>query len=66
MNKSDKGMNLAVFNTESLLLNDHHVEVVGSSYQPQKLSQSHVLYDQLGHPLIFWTGAGECGIVESE
>jgi hypothetical protein len=52
-NKSDEGMNLAVFNTEGLFLNDHQMEVLQSSYQSQKLSQSHMHYDQLVYPLIF-------------
>jgi hypothetical protein len=42
------------------------MKVVPSSHQPQKLSQSHVLYDQLVYPLIFWTKAGGRGITESE
>jgi hypothetical protein len=66
VNESDEGMNVAVFNAEGLLLNDHQTEVLRSSYQPQKLSQSYMLYDPLVYPLIFWTGAGGCGIVESE
>jgi hypothetical protein len=66
MNESDEGMNLAVFNAEGLLLNDHQMEVLRSSYQPQKLSTSHVFDDQLVYPLIFWTGVGGCGIMESE
>jgi hypothetical protein len=66
MNESDEGMHLAVFNAEGLLLNDHQMEVLRSSYQPQELSQSHMLYDQLVYPLTFWTGAGGCGIMESE
>jgi hypothetical protein len=66
INESDEEMNQAVFNAEGLLPNDHQMEVFRHSYQPQKLSQSHMLYDQLVYPLIFWTGADGCGIMESE
>jgi hypothetical protein len=66
MNGSDKGMNLAVFNAERVLLTDHQMEVLRSSYQPQKLSQSHIFYNQLVYPLISLTGARGCSIMESE
>jgi hypothetical protein len=66
MNESDDGMNLAVFNAEGLLLNDYQMEVLRSSCQPQRLSQSHMLYNPLMYQLIFWTGAGGCRIMESE
>jgi hypothetical protein len=66
MNESDEGMNLAIFNAEGLLLNDHQMEVLRNSYQTQKLSQFQMLYDQLVYPLIFWSGSGGCGISQSE
>jgi hypothetical protein len=66
MNESDKEMNLAVFDVERLFLNDHQMKVLRGSYQLQKLSQSRMLYDPLVYPWIFWTGAGGCGIMESE
>jgi hypothetical protein len=59
-------MNLAVSNAEGVLLDDHQLEVVRNSYHTQKLSQAHTLYDQLMYPLIFWTGSGSCGVMESE
>jgi hypothetical protein len=59
-------MNLAIFNEEAVVLNDHELEVVRNSYHTQKLSQAHVLYDQLVCLLIFCTGSGGCGVMESE
>jgi hypothetical protein len=53
MNKPDEGMNLEVFNAEGLLLNDHQMKALRNSYQPQPLSQFHMLYDQLVYLLIF-------------
>jgi hypothetical protein len=47
INESGEGMNLAVFSAEGLLLNDYQMEVLRSSDQHQKLSQSHILYDRL-------------------
>jgi hypothetical protein len=66
MNEPDEGMNLAVFNAHGLLLNDHQMEALRNSYQPQRLSQFHMLYDQLVYPLIFWNGSGGSGILDSE
>jgi hypothetical protein len=66
MNEPDEGMNLAVFNTEGLLLNDHQMEALRNSYQPQRSSEFHILYDQLVYPLIFWNGSGGCDIRDSE
>jgi hypothetical protein len=66
MNESDEGMNLAVFDAEGLLLNDPQMEVLRCSYQLQKLSHSHMLYDQRVCPLISWTGVGGCRIMKSE
>jgi hypothetical protein len=59
-------MNLVIFNAEGALLDDHQLEVVRNFYHTQKLSQTHMLYDQLVYPLIFWTGPGGCGVMESE
>jgi hypothetical protein len=53
MDESDDGMNLAIFNAEGTLLGDHQLHVVRNSYHTQKLSQAHMLYDQLMYPLIF-------------
>jgi hypothetical protein len=50
---------------EGALLDDHQLEVVRNSYHTQKLSQAHILYDQLVYPLIFWTGSGCCSLMES-
>jgi hypothetical protein len=66
MDELDEGMNLAVFNAEELLLNRHKMEVLRNSYQPQKLRQFHTLYDQLAYQLIFWSGSGGCGVLQSE
>jgi DNA polymerase III delta prime subunit len=66
MNEPDEGMNLAIFNAEGPLLEDHQMEVLRMSYQSEKLSQFHMRYDQLVYPLIFWNGSGGCGIHESE
>jgi hypothetical protein len=59
-------MNLAIFNAEEALLDNHQLEVVRNFYHTQKLSQAHLLYGQLGYPLIFWTESGGCGGMESE
>jgi hypothetical protein len=59
-------MNLVIFNAEEPLLGDHQLRGVRNSYHTQKLSQEHMLYDQLVYPLIFWTGSGGCGVMESE
>jgi hypothetical protein len=66
MDEPDEGMNLAILNAEGLLLNEHEMEVLRNSYQPQKPCQFHMLYDQLVYPLIFWTGSVGCGIHRSE
>jgi hypothetical protein len=66
MDEPDKGMNLAVFNAEELLLNEHEMEDLQNSHQPQKPSRFHMLYDQLVYPFIFWTGSGGCGVHQSE
>jgi hypothetical protein len=66
MDEPDDGMNLAIFNAQGALLDDHQSEVVCNSYHTQKLSQAHMIYDRLVYPLIFWTGSGGCGMMESE
>jgi hypothetical protein len=66
MDEPDDGLNLAIFNAEGALLDDHQLEVVRNSYHTQKFSQTHMLYDQLVYPLIFWAGSGGCGVMESE
>jgi hypothetical protein len=60
MDEPNDGMNLAIFNAEGILPDDHQLEIVHNSYHTQKLSQVHMLYDQLVYPLIFWTGSGDC------
>jgi hypothetical protein len=62
----DDGMNLEIFNVERASLEDHQLEVVRNSYHTQKVSQTHMLDDQLVYPVIFWTGSGGCGLTESE
>jgi hypothetical protein len=47
MDEPDDGINLAIFNAEGALLDDHQLEVVRNSYRIQKLSQTHILYNQL-------------------
>jgi hypothetical protein len=66
MDEPEDGMNLAIFNAEGALLDDRQLEVVRRPYHTQKLSQAHALYDQFVYPLIFWTGSGGCGVMESE
>jgi hypothetical protein len=66
MDEPDDGMILAIFNAEGALLDDRQLEVVHNSYHTQKLSQAHMLYGQLAYPLVFWTGSGGCGVMESE
>jgi hypothetical protein len=66
MDEPNDGMNLAIFNAEGTLLDDHQLEVVRNSYPAPKFSQAHLLYDQLVYPLIFWTASGGCGVMESE
>jgi hypothetical protein len=66
MDEPDDGMNLAIFNAEGALLDDHQLEVVCDSYHTPKLSEAHMLYDQLVYPWIFWAGSGGCGVMESE
>jgi hypothetical protein len=53
MDEPDDGMNLAIFNAEGAVLDNHQLEVVRNSYHTQKLSQVHMLYDQLVYPLTF-------------
>jgi hypothetical protein len=45
MDEPDDGMNLAIFNAEGALLDNHQLGVVRNSYHTQKLSQTHMLYD---------------------
>jgi hypothetical protein len=66
MDEPDDGMNLAIFNAEVALLDDYQHEVVDNSYHTQKPSQTDMLYDQLVCPLVFWTGSGGCGVMESK
>jgi hypothetical protein len=66
MDEPDDGMNLAIVNAEGALLDDHQLEVVLNSSHTQKLSQTHMLYDQLVYLLTFWTGHSGSGVVESE
>jgi hypothetical protein len=66
MDEPNNGMNLAIFNAEGALLDDHQLEIVRNSYHTQKLSQAHIFYDQLVNTLIFWTGSSGCGVMESE
>jgi hypothetical protein len=53
MDEGDDGTNLAIFNAEGALLDDHQLEVVRNFYHIQELSQAHILYDQLVYALIF-------------
>jgi hypothetical protein len=66
MDEPDDGMNLAIFNAEGTLLDDHQLNVVRNSYHTQRLSQTHMIYNQLVYPLVFWTGSGGYGVMESE
>jgi hypothetical protein len=66
MDELDDGNNLAIFNAEEALLDDHQLKVFRNSYHTQKFLQAHMLSDQLGYPLIFWTEFGGCGVMESE
>jgi hypothetical protein len=66
MNEPDEGMNLAVFNTEGLSLKKYQTEALRSSYQPERLSQFHRLYDQLVSALTLGNGSGGWCILESE
>jgi hypothetical protein len=66
MDEPDDGMNLAIFSMEGALLDNHQLEVVPNSYHTHRLSQAHILYDQLVDPLTFWTWSGGCGAMESE
>jgi hypothetical protein len=66
MDEPGDGMNLAIFDAEGALLDNHQLEVVRNSYHPQKPSQTHMLYDQFVYPLIFWTGFGGFDVMESE
>jgi hypothetical protein len=62
MNEPHEGMNLATFNAEGPLMNDHQMEVLQNSYQSQKLCQFDMLDGQLAYPLVFWTASGRWGI----
>jgi hypothetical protein len=66
MDEPDDGMNLAIFNAEGALLDNHQLEIIRNSYYTQKLSQPHMLSDQLVYPLIFWTAHAGCCVMESE
>jgi hypothetical protein len=61
MNDPNEKINLAIFNTEGVLLNDHQMKVFRHCYQPQRLSQFQMPYDQLVYQLIFWIGGCGCG-----
>jgi hypothetical protein len=63
IDEPDDGMNLAIFNAEGALLDDHQLEVFRNSYYSQKLSQVHMLYDQLRYLLISWAGSGRYGVM---
>jgi hypothetical protein len=65
MDEGDDGTNLAIFNAEEALLDDHQLEVVRNFYHIQELSQAHILYDQLVDALILGTGSGGWGVMES-
>jgi hypothetical protein len=43
MNEADEGVNLAIFNADGLLLTEHGIEMVRSTYQVQKLPQTQSL-----------------------
>jgi hypothetical protein len=66
MNEPDGGMSLAIFNAEGALVNDHQLEVIHNCHHTQKLSRAYMFYNQLVYPLIFWTGSGRRGVMESE
>jgi hypothetical protein len=66
MNEPDNGMNLAIFNAEGPLLNDHEMEIRRNSSQSEKLPPLHMCDDQLVYPLIFWNESRGCGISEPE
>jgi hypothetical protein len=40
------------------------LQAIRKEYGRVKLSQFHMLYDQLLYPLIFWSGTGGCGVAE--
>jgi hypothetical protein len=66
MNKREKGMHLAVSNAEGLLLDEHGLEAIRKSYQRQEILKFHMLCDEFAYLLIFCTGSGTWGILESE
>jgi hypothetical protein len=66
MDEPDNRMDLAIFNAEGVLLNDDQLQVARDSYHTQEFSQTHMLDHQFVYSLIFWTGFGGCGVMESE
>jgi hypothetical protein len=53
------------FQCGGALLNDQQLEVIRISYHPQKLSQTHILYNQLVYLWTFCGGSGRCDVMES-
>jgi hypothetical protein len=66
LEEPDNGLNLAIFNADWVVINDHQSEIPGNFYYTQKLSHVHLICEQVIYPLIFWTGSGGCGTMESE
>jgi hypothetical protein len=66
MNERDEGINMAIFNAKGILLNNHQMELLRNSDQPQRLCQAHMLDNQLLYGRMFWCGSGGCPILESD
>jgi hypothetical protein len=66
MNEPDERMNLASFNAHGIALSGHQIGALRNAYRIQKLCQLHMVDDQFMYLLIFWTGSGGCGILQSE
>jgi hypothetical protein len=60
----DEGFNLAILGDRAARLQAHELDAIRKEYGTVKLSQFHMLYDQLLYPLIFWSGTGGCGVAE--
>jgi hypothetical protein len=62
----DQAVNLAIFNADGFIRNEHQIQALSKTHRVEKLSQYLMLDDQPVCPLIFWNGAGGAGVEERE
>jgi hypothetical protein len=59
---TDPGVKLAVLTKGAERLMPHDMEALRERFGWTKIPQCEMRYDQLVYPLIFWSGAGGCGL----